>query len=155
MSTSLFVVKEEIVGVGHFREPAAGSCCSSHPISWHLGDAVRSLRRKSDLTQVQLAERLGSSQSRLAKIESGDPSVSLDLLTRSMQALGASKKDIARAGGGIGRRVGLHPCGDLSNVVVDGIRGAGDAAGAEAPLIQWNQSLSVTPIQKFIPRLDR
>ena len=57
---------------------------------------MRSLRRKSDLTQVQLAERLGSSQSRVAKIEAGDPSVSLDLLTRSMLALGASRRDIAR-----------------------------------------------------------
>ena len=66
-------------------------------IKLRLGDAVRSLRRKSDLTQVQLAERLGSSQSRVAKIEAGDPSVSLDLLTRSMLALGATKKDIARA----------------------------------------------------------
>lgn len=61
-----------------------------------LSEAVRSLRRQSKLTQVQLAERLGSSQSRVAKIEAGDPSVSLDLLTRSMLALGASKKDIAR-----------------------------------------------------------
>ena len=61
-----------------------------------LGDAVRSLRRTSKLTQVQFAELLGSSQSRVAKIESGDPSVSLDLLTRSMLALGASKRDIAR-----------------------------------------------------------
>lgn len=66
-------------------------------IKLRLSDAVRSLRRKSDLTQVQLAERLGSSQSRVAKIEAGDPSVSLDLLTRSMLTLGASKKDIARA----------------------------------------------------------
>ena len=66
-------------------------------IKLHLSDAVRALRRKSDLTQVQFAERLGSSQSRVAKIESGDPSVSLDLLTRSMLALGASKQDIARA----------------------------------------------------------
>lgn len=66
-------------------------------IKLRLSDAVRSLRRKSDLTQVQLAERLGSSQSRVAKIEAGDPSVSLDLLTRSLLALGASRKDIARA----------------------------------------------------------
>jgi len=66
-------------------------------IKLRLSDAVRSLRRTSELTQAQLAERLGSSQSRVAKIEAGDPSVSLDLLTRSMLALGASKKDIARA----------------------------------------------------------
>ncbi len=66
-------------------------------IKLRLSDAVRSLRRNSELTQVQFAQRLGSSQSRVAKIESGDPSVSLDLLTRSMLALGASKNDIARA----------------------------------------------------------
>jgi DNA-binding XRE family transcriptional regulator len=65
-------------------------------IKLRLSDAVRTLRRNSELTQVQLAERLGSSQSRVAKIEAGDPSVSLDLLARSMLALGASKKDIAR-----------------------------------------------------------
>lgn len=62
-----------------------------------LGEAVRSLRGRSELTQTELAERLGSSQSRVAKIEAGDPSVSLDLLARSMLALGASRSDIARA----------------------------------------------------------
>lgn len=62
-----------------------------------LSQAVRSLRRRKKLTQVEFAERLGSSQSRVAKIEAGDVSVSLDLLTRSLLALGASKKDIARA----------------------------------------------------------
>jgi DNA-binding XRE family transcriptional regulator len=66
-------------------------------IKLRIADAVRTLRRRSELTQVQLAERLGSSQSRVAKVEAGDPSVSLDLLTRSMLALGASKEDIARA----------------------------------------------------------
>ncbi len=62
-----------------------------------LSHAVKTLRRKQRLTQVQFAKRLGSSQSRVAKIEAGDPSVSLDLLTRSLLALGASKQDIARA----------------------------------------------------------
>jgi DNA-binding XRE family transcriptional regulator len=66
-------------------------------IKLRLADAVRSLRGQSGLTQVQLAERLGSSQSRVAKIEAGDPSVSLDLLTRSLLALGASRKEIAQA----------------------------------------------------------
>ncbi len=72
-----------------------------------LGDAVRRLRRHSALTQAQLAERLGSSQSRVAKIEAGDPSVSLDLLTRSMLALGASRMDIIR---------GLLPDADTSGI---------------------------------------
>ena len=38
-----------------------------------------------------------SSQSRVAKMEGGDPSVSLDLLIRSLLALGASARDLARA----------------------------------------------------------
>jgi ribosome-binding protein aMBF1 (putative translation factor) len=62
-----------------------------------LSDAVRELRRKRGLTQAQLAEQLGSSQSRIAKIEAGDASVSLDLLARSLLTLGASPKAIARA----------------------------------------------------------
>jgi transcriptional regulator with XRE-family HTH domain len=49
------------------------------------------------LTRLELAERLGSSQSRVAKIESGDPSVSLDLLVRALLATGATPSDIAAA----------------------------------------------------------
>jgi transcriptional regulator with XRE-family HTH domain len=45
---------------------------------------------------VQLAERLHSSQSRIAKIEAADETVSLDLLIRSLLALGASSQDLAK-----------------------------------------------------------
>jgi transcriptional regulator with XRE-family HTH domain len=45
---------------------------------------------------VELAKRIGSSQSRVAKIEATDPSVSLDALVRSLIALGATRKDPAR-----------------------------------------------------------
>lgn len=62
-----------------------------------LGDAVRQLRKKKDLTQAELASRMGSSQSRVAKVEIADSSVSLDLLVRSFLALGASREDLARA----------------------------------------------------------
>lgn len=67
-----------------------------------LSDALRELRKKRSLTQVQLAERLHSSQSRVAKAEAGDDSVSLDLLIRSLLALGATHQDLADAitGGG-------------------------------------------------------
>jgi DNA-binding XRE family transcriptional regulator len=65
-----------------------------------LAAEVKALRARQSLTQVELASLLGSSQSRVAKIEKGDPSVSLDLLTRSMLALGATRQDIARAIGG-------------------------------------------------------
>ena len=61
-----------------------------------LGDAVKELRQQSHLTQAQLANLMGSSQSRVAKAEAADSSVSLDLLIRSLLALGASSLDLAR-----------------------------------------------------------
>jgi hypothetical protein len=60
-----------------------------------LSDAVRAFRRKKHMTQVQLAEILQSSQSRVAKVEAADDSVSLDLLIRSLLALGATDQDLA------------------------------------------------------------
>jgi len=62
-----------------------------------LGSKLRELRNRKHLSQVELAKRMGSSQSRVAKIEAAEPSVSLDLLVRSLIALGASRKDLARA----------------------------------------------------------
>lgn len=61
-----------------------------------LSDAVRQLRQERHLTQVQLAELLQSSQSRIAKAEAADVSVSLDLLIRSLLAMGASNQDLAK-----------------------------------------------------------
>lgn len=58
---------------------------------------LRERREALKLTQTDLAQRLRSSQSRIAKMEAGDPSVSLDLLIRSLFALGATKRDLARA----------------------------------------------------------
>jgi hypothetical protein len=40
---------------------------------------------------------LKSSQSRVAKMECGDPTVSLDLLVKSLLAIGVSKESIAKA----------------------------------------------------------
>lgn len=60
-----------------------------------LSDSLRIQRQQMNLTQVQLARLVKSSQSRIAKMESGDASVSLDLLIRSLLALGASNQDIA------------------------------------------------------------
>lgn len=62
-----------------------------------LADAVRTQRQKSQLSQNDLAARMKSSQSRVAKIEAGDPTVSFDLLVRAVLSAGASKKDVARA----------------------------------------------------------
>jgi ribosome-binding protein aMBF1 (putative translation factor) len=61
-----------------------------------LSDALRAKRQQQRLTQVELARRIKSSQSRIAKMEAGDPSVSLDLLVRSLLALGATRKTVAR-----------------------------------------------------------
>ncbi|MEI6226899.1 MAG: helix-turn-helix domain-containing protein [Deltaproteobacteria bacterium] len=49
-----------------------------------LGDAVRSLRQRRRLSQETLAERMGSSQSRVAKLEDGAPGASLDLYLRAL-----------------------------------------------------------------------
>jgi DNA-binding XRE family transcriptional regulator len=65
-------------------------------IKLNLGRQLRKRRSSSKLTQTQLAERLRSSQSRVARMEAGDPSVSLDLLIRCLLELGASPGDLAR-----------------------------------------------------------
>ena len=61
-----------------------------------LSRSLRERREASKLTQIDLAHQLRSSQSRIAKMEAGDPSVSIDLLIRSLFALGATKRDLAR-----------------------------------------------------------
>jgi DNA-binding XRE family transcriptional regulator len=62
-----------------------------------LAADLRAHRRRSRLTQTDLAKLVRSSQSRVAKMESGDPSVSLDLLVRTLLALGVSNREIAKA----------------------------------------------------------
>ncbi len=61
-----------------------------------LCDSVKSMRAKKRLSQTEFAKLISSSQSRVAKIEAGDPSVSLDLVMKSLLSLGATKKDVAR-----------------------------------------------------------
>jgi DNA-binding transcriptional regulator YiaG len=60
-----------------------------------LSGSVRDRRRKQGLSQADLAKRLKSSQSRVAKIEAADPTVSADLLLRALFALGATPSDVA------------------------------------------------------------
>jgi ribosome-binding protein aMBF1 (putative translation factor) len=59
-----------------------------------LISAVKNSRIKRKLSQIDLAQRMKSSQSRIAKIEAGDPSVSLDLIVRALIASGATTRDI-------------------------------------------------------------
>ena len=53
-----------------------------------LARELRQRRQKLGISQVEVAKKLQSSQSRVAKMEAGDPSVSIDLLVRSLLALG-------------------------------------------------------------------
>ena len=61
-----------------------------------LSKSLKERRKRSSITQTELAKLLKSSQSRIAKMEAGDPTVSIDLLIRSLLAMGATHKDLAR-----------------------------------------------------------
>ena len=61
-----------------------------------LANGLKIQRVQRRLTQGELAKVVGSSQSRVAKMEAGDPGVSIDLLFRSLIALGASSSDLAK-----------------------------------------------------------
>lgn len=65
-------------------------------IKARLAAALSALRQKRQLTQADLARLLHSSQSRVAKMEAGDRSVSLDLLVRSLASLGATRQQLAK-----------------------------------------------------------
>lgn len=61
-----------------------------------LSHRLRKRREAQKLTQGELAQQLGSSQSRVAKMEAGDRTVSIDLLVRSLFSLGATKGDLEK-----------------------------------------------------------
>src|SRR2546427_1608635 len=62
-----------------------------------LSRMLRLIRERRRMTQTKAAALIKTSQSRLARMEAGDPSVSLDLLVRGLFALGASPKDLLKA----------------------------------------------------------
>ncbi len=61
-----------------------------------LARGLRKQRERLGLTQAQVARLVESSQSRVAKMEAGDRSVSVDLLVRSLLAIGTTKRQLAR-----------------------------------------------------------
>ena len=61
-----------------------------------LAVGLRQRRQQKGLSQLDLAAKLQSSQSRIAKMEAGDPSVSLDLLIRSLISLGTTERELSR-----------------------------------------------------------
>lgn len=62
-----------------------------------LARLLRTTRTRRRITQFELAEKLGSSQSRVAKLEAADDSVSVDLLLRSLLVAGARPSELAKA----------------------------------------------------------
>ena len=66
-------------------------------LKFALSEGLRAQRNNAGLSQEELARRIGSSQSRVSKMEKSDPSVSVDLLVRSMLAAGATRRDVAAA----------------------------------------------------------
>jgi ribosome-binding protein aMBF1 (putative translation factor) len=62
-----------------------------------LSESLRERRKGQKLSQDTLARKIRSSQSRVAKMEAGDPTVSIDLLIRALLAMGATHRDLAKA----------------------------------------------------------
>ena len=61
-----------------------------------LAKALKTERIRHQMTQEELGKLLGSSQSRVAKMEVGDPTVSIDLLVRSLLRLGVNRRELIR-----------------------------------------------------------
>ena len=62
-----------------------------------LSRKLKAVRKKLKLTQVEVAARLKTSQSRVAKMEKADPSVSADLLLQSLFSLGVKRRELGFA----------------------------------------------------------
>jgi DNA-binding XRE family transcriptional regulator len=62
-----------------------------------LAQYLQKKRQTRHMTQEELAQLIHSSQSRVAKMEKNDSTVSIDLMVRSLLALGTSKTELARA----------------------------------------------------------
>ena len=62
-----------------------------------LCNSFKQLRVKKHLSQTEVAKMIKSSQSRVAKIEAGDPTVSIDLVIKSLLSMGAKNSDLVKA----------------------------------------------------------
>ena len=62
-----------------------------------LAQSLKARRQAKKWTQTQLAKAIGSSQPRVARMESADRTVSVDLLIKALLSMGASRRDLAKA----------------------------------------------------------
>jgi DNA-binding XRE family transcriptional regulator len=85
--------------VGSVEDFLELSPAESSYINIQIGLAIKLKRQRTEmgLTQTQLALSIGSSQSRVAKMEAGDPAVSLDLLIRTLLSMGVNGAAIAES----------------------------------------------------------
>ena len=65
-------------------------------LKFALMESLRAEREARNVTQAELAKLMGSTQPRIAKMEGGDPSVSVDALLKALIALGVTKKKLAK-----------------------------------------------------------
>jgi predicted XRE-type DNA-binding protein len=68
-----------------------------------LRDKIVELCAAKNISQAELASKLGTKQPRISKIETGDKSVGYDLLMKSLLALGATPADIGKVLSSAGR----------------------------------------------------
>lgn len=61
-----------------------------------LSNSVRERRLKAGLTQAQLAKRIGSSQSRINKLEGATADATVDFALKALFALGMTHKTLGR-----------------------------------------------------------
>lgn len=62
-----------------------------------LSETLKRERIKKKLSQTEFAKMIASSQSRVAKMEAADSTVSIDLLVRSLLTLGVPRSKVAKA----------------------------------------------------------
>jgi transcriptional regulator with XRE-family HTH domain len=85
-----------------------------------LSDALKQRRKQLGISQTATAIKLKSSQSRVAKMEANDPSVSLDLLIRALIELGCSRQGLARIMGFDEPVMTVQATADLGETVLTG-----------------------------------
>lgn len=61
-----------------------------------LSQLLKQKRKERKFSQIDLANHIKSSQSRVAKMEKADDSVSLDLIIKALLSLGISRRELAK-----------------------------------------------------------